>query len=332
MEIESRLYQSKDGRVKCQTCAHYCEIRDGRKGICRVRENRDGTLFVLNYGVVSSIHPDPIEKKPLHNFKPGTYVLSLGGVSCNFRCEHCQNYSISFANLDFPTKYISPETVVEMVGRYNCEGIALTYNEPSIWHEYAEDCFSLAIEKGMYTVYVTNGYMSKEAIKVMSDILNAANVDVKAFQENFYRKVCGGSLEKVLENIKLMEKKGIFLELTYLVIPSKNDNSDEIREFTRWVADLNKRIPVHFSRFHPDYKVMDIPPTPIETLEMAYEIAKEEGVEYVYLGNVFGHKYENTYCPNCGEMVIERRGFEVVANLFKTEKCPFCGYKNNIIL
>ena len=332
MIVESRLYEKINGKIQCKTCAHYCKLKSGGRGICRVRKNTDGKLMVENYALVSSIYPDPIEKKPLYHFKPGTRVLSLGGVSCNFRCDHCQNYSISFADTDFHgIREIPPETAVNMIGEYGCSGIAFTYNEPSIWHEYAEDCMKPAKKSGYYTVYVTNGYLSEESINTISSILDASNVDVKAFNEKFYREICGGKLEKVLEAVEIMHRKGIFLELTYLVIPGKNDSPEEIREFARWVAGIDPSIPVHFSRFHPDYKLMDVPPTPIQTLEQAHDIAKEEGIDYVYLGNVYGHRYEKTYCRNCGEMVIERRGFDVVANLLKGDRCPFCGEKNNVV-
>ena len=332
MIIESRLYDTSDGIVNCRTCAHYCRLKSGAKGICRVRRNIDGKLMVENYALVSSVYPDPIEKKPLYHFKPGTTVLSLGSVSCNFRCDHCQNYSISFATTDYyGIKEVSPHEAVDMIREYGCSGIAFTYNEPSIWHEYAEDCMKISKERGFYTVYVTNGYLSDEAINSISSILDAANVDVKAFTEKFYREICGGKLENVLNCVEKMYKKGIFLELTYLIIPGKNDNPEEIREFARWVVNIDPSIPVHFSRFHPDYRLMDIPPTPVSTLELAHDIAKEEGVDYVYLGNVYGHRYEKTYCRNCGEMVIERRGFDVIANLLKGDKCPFCGERNNVI-
>ncbi len=335
MIVESYLYEGLNGVVRCKTCMHYCVIKPDKWGICKMRRNENGVLKVYNYGMVSSIALDPIEKKPLHNFKPGSSVLSFGSVGCNFRCKHCQNYSISRADLSYPyLRELKPKDVLKLAKDYKADGIAWTYNEPSIWHEFALDSSRLVKEEGFYVVYVTNGYMSYEAIDQFEGILDAANVDVKAFTEDFYRKIvgAGAKLEKVLECVKYLHKKGVFVELTYLVIPDENDSEDEIRSFAEWVVDLDKRIPVHFSRFHPDYQMLDKPSTPIKTLEKAVEIAKDVGVEYVYIGNVWGHKYEDTYCPNCGELLIDRDGFYIVAMNLDGDRCPACGYKQNIIL
>lgn len=335
MIVESYLYERLNGEVRCNTCWHRCKLKEGKTGICRVRKNEDGVLKVMNYGMVSSVALDPIEKKPLNNFKPGSKVLSFGGVSCNFRCQHCQNFEIAFSDLSYPyLREIDPDEVLRMCINRKADGVAWTYNEPAIWHEFALDSSKLVKDSGYYVVYVTNGYMTPEAIDQFN-VLDAANVDVKAFNEEFYRKICKAKLEHVLESVEYMHKKGIFVELTYLIIPGENDSSQEIRDFARWVADLDARIPVHFSRFHPDYKMLDKPPTPVEKIEEAVEIAKKEGIEYVYAGNVWGHKYENTYCPNCGEILIEREGFYVYnINLVKDNppKCPSCGYDQNIVL
>jgi pyruvate formate lyase activating enzyme len=334
MIVESYLYEKLNSVVRCKTCNHYCKLKSGKWGICRARKNENGILKVYNYGVVSSIALDPIEKKPLHNFKPGTNVLSFGGVSCNFRCLHCQNYEIAFADLTYPyLRELSPEDVLEMVEKRGADGIAWTYNEPSIWHEFALEASKLVKEKerGYYVVYVTNGYLSREAIDQF-DALDAANVDIKAFNERFYKKICKAKLERVLKSVEYMYKKGIFLELTYLVIPGENDSSEEIEEFARWVMSIDKRIPVHFSRFHPDFQMLDKPSTPVITLEKAVKIARDIGIEYVYIGNVWGHEFEHTYCPNCEHRLISREGFYIVKMDLNEQRCPQCGYKQNVIL
>ncbi len=333
MIVESYLYERKDDAVICKTCMHRCLIKKDKWGICKMRKNENGVLKVYNYGMVSSVALDPIEKKPLHNFKPGSSVLSFGSVSCNFRCKHCQNYTISTADLNYPyLREFKPEDILRLVKEYNADGVAWTYNEPSIWHEFALDSSKLVKKDGYYVVYVTNGYMSFEAIDQFRGILDAANVDVKAFKEDFYRRICKARLENVLECVKYLYKSGVFLELTYLIIPGENDDMEEIRSFAEWVYDLDKSIPVHFSRFHPDYQMLDKPPTPIKTIEKAVEVARDVGIEYVYVGNVWGHRYEDTYCPNCNSLLIDREGFYIVRMNLDGRRCPECGYKQNIIL
>jgi len=333
MAVESYLYEKLNGDVRCKTCNHQCTLKPEKWGICRVRKNENGKLMVYNYGKVSSIALDPIEKKPFHNFKPDTNVLSFGTVSCNFRCLHCQNYSIAFADLTYPyLRELTPEDVADMVEEKKANGVGWTYNEPGIWHEFALDASREVKKRGdYYVVYVTNGYVSKDAIDQL-DVLDAANVDVKGFTERFYKKVCKARLERVIETVEYLHRRGIFIEITYLIIPEENDSENEIRQFAEWVYGMDKRIPVHFSRFHPDFQMMDKPPTPISTLEMAVRIAKEVGLEYVYIGNVWGHEYEDTYCPKCGAKLIDREGFYVVKNVLDGERCPECGYKQNIVL
>lgn len=333
MIVESYLYEKLNGEVECNTCWHRCKLKNGKWGICRVRRNDEGMLRVYNYGIVSSIALDPIEKKPLNNFKPGTKVLSFGSVSCNFRCLHCQNYEIAFADLDYMyLREIEPDSVLRMCKDRKADGIAWTYNEPAIWHEFALDSSKLVKKDGLFVVYVTNGYMTPEAVDQFEGVLDAANVDIKAFNQRFYTKICKAKLDRVLESVEYMYKKGVFLELTYLIIPGENDSEEEIREFSNWVVSLNKQIPVHFSRFHPDYQMTDKPMTPVKKIEEAIKIAKDSGVEYVYAGNVWGHKYENTFCPNCGELLIQREGFYVLNINLQDGKCPSCGYKQNIVL
>lgn len=331
---EARLYEKLgDKKVNCKLCAHNCKISDGKRGICGVRQNIDGVLNTLIYGSVASQTPDPIEKKPLFHFHPGSSAYSLGTISCNFSCDHCLNSSISFAKVgEVPTSEVPPKTVIETARRLKCQGIAWTYNEPTIWHEYTYDVSVLAKEAGLYTVYVTNGYMSEFALEEISPYLDAANVDVKAFREEFYKKICGATLEPVLRTCELIKKKKIHLELTYLIIPTQNDDPTEIRDFCDWVSSIGKETPVHFSAFHPMYgKSANLDPTPIETLETAHKIAKETGIEYVYLGNVYANRHESTYCPDCDEILIERRGYHIIPRIRSYEKCPGCGKKLNII-
>lgn len=338
---EAMLYERlEDSKVRCRVCAHECEVAEGRFGVCRTRRNVGGRLFTLIYGRVSSEHADPIEKKPLYHFYPGSYVYSLGTISCNFKCLHCQNFTISKLTAEDVearryTFELSPAEAVRRAVATGCRGIAWTYNEPTIWFEYTYDCAQAAKREGLYTVYVTNGYMSEEALEKISPFLDAANVDVKAFSNDFYRKICGARLEPVLETCERMHKKGIHIELTYLVIPRHNDDDEQFSDFAAWVVSLDASIPVHFSRFYPCYKLLDVPPTGVVTLERAHDIAKRKGVEFVYLGNVPGHDYENTYCPDCGTLLVERYGYNTRVK-FDIEggkaKCPECGREIKMVL
>ncbi|MEM0022548.1 MAG: AmmeMemoRadiSam system radical SAM enzyme [Archaeoglobaceae archaeon] len=335
MVVESYLYEKLNGEVRCKTCWHNCKLKNNGWGICKVRKNENGKLVVYNYGLASSIALDPIEKKPLHNYKPRSKVLSFGSVSCNFKCDHCQNFEISFSDLSYPyLRKLSPEDVLRLCRERKADGVAWTYNEPAIWHEFALDSSKLVKSHGFFVVYVTNGYMTPEAVDQFDQFkaLDAANVDVKAFTQRFYSKICKAKLENVLRTVEHMHKKGVFVEITYLIIPEENDSREEIAEFARWVVSVDKSIPVHFSRFHPDFKMLDKPMTPVKKIEEAIEIAKNEGVEYVYAGNVWGHKYENTYCPNCGKLLIEREGFYVRRIDLNDTRCPECGYRQRIIL
>ena len=329
---EAMLYEKEDAKVRCNICAHHCRITENGYGVCRTRQNIDGKLFTLIYSSVSSSHVDPIEKKPLYHFFPGTLVFSLGTISCNFRCKHCQNWSISTAKVgEVYTTEMPPEEAIRQTKKSGCDGIAWTYNEPTIWFEYTYDSAKLAKREELYTIYVTNGYISEDALNEIAPFLDAANVDVKAFSDSFYKKISGAKLEPVLETCERMQEKKIHLELTYLIIPGYNDSEEEIKKFSEWVVDLNASAPVHFSAFYPAHLMLDVPPTSIETLEMAHGIAKEAGLAYVYLGNVPGHEYENTFCPDCGELLIERTGYHVRKRISKPE-CPECGRSINIRL
>ena len=316
-----------DQKVQCQLCPHQCKINNDKLGICGVRKNEQGKLYTLIYGSCSSLAADPIEKKPLYHFNPGTKAFSLGTVGCNLKCLHCQNYSISTANPEFPyLKDIMPEQVVELAREADCQGIAWTYNEPAIWYEFSLDASKLAKKAGLYTVYVSNGYIKEGPLKEISHYLDAINVDIKAFQDEFYKRVCKARLEPVLSTCERAKELGIHVEVTYLVIPGMNDSLDEVKNFCKWALEkLGPETPVHFSRFHPDYKMTNVSATPIETLLKIYNLAKETGLLYVYLGNVAPGSYENTYCPKCGNLCIEREGYSTRLTGLKDGTCAKCG-------
>lgn len=320
--------------IKCVLCPRECVIAPGDLGYCKGRKNRDGKLYTINYGRTTSANPDPIEKKPLYHFYPGSRAFSMSTAGCNFECRHCQNWTISQSSVDeIDTAEITPEEAVERAKRSNCQGIAYTYGEPVIWFEYALDTAGLAQEEGLYNVFVTNGYMNLDAWGELEPYLDGMNVDLKAFSDEFYRDVCGvPSVEPVLETCEWAVDNGVHLELTNLLIPEENDDPEQIREMCRWIVnELSPKVPIHFSRFHPMYRMMDKPSTPIATLERALEIAEEEGLEHVYVGNVPGHKADNTYCPDCGELLIARSGFSISEYNLEGNHCPNCDAEINIV-
>lgn len=324
---EAMFWRRQDNKIECMLCPHRCKISEGKRGICSVRESKNGKLNTLIYGLATSVTPDPIEKKPLYHFYPGTYVLSFGTVGCNFKCLHCQNYGISQAKIEaMRFQKLKVEEVVSIAKRYKCDGVAWTYNEPTIWYEFTYDASVVAKKEGLYTCYVTNGFIEKEPLQKISPYLDAMNIDVKSFSDDFYKRICKAKLQPVLDTCVLAKELDIFIELTYLIIPGQNDGEAEIKEYCKWVVDsLGEDTPIHFSRFHPDYKMLDSVATPMSTLYRAYEIAKETGLRYVYLGNVPHGDYENTYCPECGEVLIERMGFSTRSHYAKDGKCPKCG-------
>lgn len=334
MKKEANFWEKiKDKKVKCSLCSHNCVISDGKLGICGARKNENGVLFSLIYGSSSSIAADPIEKKPLYHFYPGTKAFSMGSVGCNFKCDHCQNYSISTAKPPYPyMKEITPEQVVILAEKYSCQGVSYTYNEPTIWHEFCYDSAKLVKKAGLYTCYVSNGYINEDPLREISSVLDAMNVDVKAFSEDFYKKICKARLEPVKRTCILAKELNIHLELTYLVIPGLNDSLNEIRDFCQWVVEeLGKNVPVHFSRFHPDYKMTNVSKTPTKTLVKIYEVAKETGIMYPYLGNVFDEEYEKTICPKCGNVCIERKVFSIDTRGLNKNKCAKCGKEISLV-
>jgi pyruvate formate lyase activating enzyme len=335
MKREASFWKkNQDKKIQCNLCSHNCKINDGKVGICNVRKNENGKLFSLIYNTYSSIAADPIEKKPFYHFYPGTKALSMGTVGCNFKCDHCQNYSISTADSkSLHMQEFTPEKVVELIKQYSCQGVSYTYNEPTIWHEFCYDSAQLVKEAGFYTCYVTNGYINEEPLRELSPLLDAMNIDVKSFEEDFYQKICKARLEPVLNTCILAKELGIHIELTYLVIPTINDSLENIGEFCKWIINkLGETTPVHFSRFHPDHNMTDLPRTPMETLLSIYDMAKKIGILYPFLGNVSSGEHDNTYCPKCGNVCIIRNGFSIVFNGLKDKKCIKCGYNLPIVI
>ena len=277
---------------------------------------------------------DPIEKKPLFHFHPGKEVLSFGSVGCNLGCLHCQNFSISQAKIaDVHLRDLRPEDVPELCRKSTCEGVAWTYNEPTMWHEFVYDASKLCKEKGLFSVFVTNGFINEEPLKKLAEVIDAANIDVKGFRDEFYRKICKARLQPVLNSVELAFDLGVHVELTYLIITGRNDSKEEINDFCRWVAGIDARIPVHFSRFHPDYLMSDIPSTPIKTMEMARNEAVDAGLDFVYLGNMASTDGENTKCPKCGSLAVRRLGFYTEKMAVTIDgNCSKCGEPLNMII
>jgi len=335
MQKLAKFWEEASGNdVKCVLCPRECRISPGSVGYCRGRKNVDGKLYSMVYGEATSANPDPIEKKPLYHFYPGTRVYSMSTAGCNFECKHCQNWSLSQSSVeDVDTEFIGPEDAVERAKDAGCRGIAYTYGEPVVWFEYALDTAELAHEEDLYNVFVTNGYMNLDAWDEIEPYLDAMNVDVKSYDDEFYRDICGGvSVGPVLETCEWAVDEGVHLEITNLIIPGENDEPEQIRNLCRWIAeDLDPRVPIHFSRFTPMYKMRNKSPTPVRTLERALEIAEEEGLEHIYVGNVPGHEADNTYCHECGRLLIARRGFSVTDYDLKDRRCPECGAEINIV-
>ncbi len=333
---EAMLYESADTVVNCRLCNHHCIIRDGARGICGVRVNLGGKLYTLAYGRLIARHVDPIEKKPLFHFQPGTMSYSIATVGCNFRCGFCQNWQISQASKGgtgmLPGEKESPEEIVANAKAKRCASIAYTYTEPTIFFEYAYDTALLAKEAGLTNVFVTNGYETPETVEKMQGVIDAANVDLKSFSEEFYIKTCKARLKPVLETIRNMYERGIFIEVTTLVISGKNDSDEELKQIAEFLAGVSPEIPWHVSAFHPDYEMLDGRVTPVERLLRAMDIGKAAGVKYVYAGNVPGPGLEDTKCPGCDKTVIERRGYFVGQRHLDGNRCAYCGEMLNLIL
>ncbi|NPV08906.1 MAG: AmmeMemoRadiSam system radical SAM enzyme [Anaerolineae bacterium] len=333
---EAMLYEKlPEAVVRCFLCEHRCVIRPGRRGICAVRENQDGTLYTLVYGMVISQAVDPIEKKPLFHFLPGSTSYSIATPGCNFRCRFCQNAQISqLPRLsDFwGQETATPSEIVSAARRHGCRSISYTYTEPTIFLEFAYDVMVRAKAAGLRNVWVTNGYMTPECLDIIAPpdqsdpLLDAANVDLKAWSDTFYRQYAGARLDPVLQSLRLMKQRGVWVEVTTLIIPGLNDNEEELKELAGFIKeDLGADTPWHVSRFHPSFELLDRPPTPVQTLQLARRIGLEAGLHYVYLGNVPGTGGEDTSCFGCGCALLQRRGFQVLADRIAQGACPQCG-------
>ena len=326
---EALFYERKeDGQVRCGLCRFRCLIADGARGICAVRENRGGTLYSLVYGKLCAEHVDPIEKKPLFHVMPGSKTYSIATVGCNFHCRHCQNYTISQVERDAPIRDVerSPQEIVQRASNYDCLSISYTYTEPTIFFEFAYDTARLAKESGLRNIFVTNGYISQEALAMVAPYLDAANIDLKGFSESFYRDVVRASLSEVLDSIIEYRMQGIWIELTTLIIPGLNDSDAELQCIAEFiVTNLGVDTPWHVTQFYPTYEMTDRPRTPVDTLRKAREIGRAAGLRYVYEGNVPGEGGENTWCPSCSTLLIERYGFSIGTNRLRNGACPDCG-------
>lgn len=324
-----------NGALQCTACARFCVLKNNEIGQCGIRENANGELFLLVFNRPMSFQIDPIEKKPLFHFKPGSHCLGISTFGCNFFCQHCQNFDLSQTRLLEMIKKVperTPEQVIESAIKANCDGIAYTYNEPTIFVEFALETMKLAKENGLYNVWVSNGYMTKQVIEAISPFLDAINIDLKG-NTRFYKELCGNANEKfVKESIKGFFENKVRLEITNLVIPTFNDSKEELEKICDFILSISREIPLHFTAFHPDYKLTRIPPTPREKLFEAKRIAEQKGLEYVYAGNIFGEE-ENTNCPNCKSLLIKRIGYHSqVIGLNEKAECNNCGKKINLIL
>ncbi len=326
---EAMLYEREDeSKVHCFLCNHHCRIKDGKYGFCGVRQNLEGTLFTHSYGQLVTANADPIEKKPLYHFYPGTKAFSIATMGCNFHCDFCQNWQISQTSHRDGTaggrQEASPGDIVRAALDQGCRSVAYTYTEPTIFFEYAYDTARLAREQGLANVFVTNGYMTAEALKTARPYLDACNVDLKSFREDFYKERCRSKLQPVLDSIRTMRELGMWVEVTTLVIPGQNDGEDELADIAGFIARTDPDIPWHISRFHPDYQLDDAYPTPVATLERARSLGFEAGLRYLYVGNV-PDASADTLCPACGEAVVKRRAFSVSGSTLRDGRCPQCG-------
>ncbi len=316
----------KEGKLKCLLCSYYCQLKPNQIGICGVNKNIENKIECLVYGHISAFNIDPIEKKPLYHFLPSSKSLSLGTVGCNFHCSFCQNYGISQEKNIDTTNYISAKDVATIAYQRGCESISYTYNEPTIFYPFAKDIALEAKKFGIKSVFVSNGFESSEVIEDMVGVIDAINVDLKSFNESYYKKSLGGNLKQILENLIKLKKNGIWLEITTLIVPTKNDSKEELMQIIKFIKEnLGVDTPWHISAFHPDYKELDLPRTSFDTLKMAYDMAKDEGLQYVYIGNVV---FDNsTFCPTCKSKLINRDNFLVNYNKIKNGCCPNCGTK-----
>jgi len=327
---EALFYDKLDNKiVQCHICPRNCVISPRKRGFCGVRENRGGTLYALSYGKLVAVHIDPIEKKPLFHFLPSTTAFSIATAGCNLRCKFCQNWEISQAKPEeVEYSYIEPQDLVQKIKESGSPAIAFTYTEPTVFYEYMLETAKLAKAQGLRTIMHSAGFINEAPLRQLSKYLDAANIDLKGFTEEYYRKMCEGGLDSVLGTLKILRQEGVHLEITSLVLSGFNDDDETLIKMCLWIKEnLGEDTVLHFSRFFPMYKLTHLNPTPVATLERARQIALDCGLKYVYIGNVAGHPAENTYCPKCKKIVIERKGYFVVQNNIVNGKCKFCGEK-----
>ncbi len=325
--IEARFYKKlPDREIECELCPRFCKLGDKERGYCGVRENQDGVYYSLVYGKACAAHVDPIEKKPFFHYLPSSLALSIASAGCNVNCKFCQNWEISqvrpeqIRHFDLP-----PSQVVKSAQENNCPVIAYTYSEPVVFYEYMYDTSVTARKNGIKNVVITGGHINPEPLKELLDVVDGIKVDLKSFDQDFYAQYVRGDLKPVLDAISLISQSEIWMEIVYLVIPSLNDSSQGFEQLCRWIQEeLGPDVPLHFSRFQPQYLMKNLPPTPVSTLEKAYNIAKTQGLNYVYIGNVPGHKAENTVCPKCDNLLVERRGYVIQKNRIQKGRCSFC--------
>ncbi|MBO8131118.1 MAG: AmmeMemoRadiSam system radical SAM enzyme [Candidatus Marinimicrobia bacterium] len=325
---EARYYKKiEENIVQCQLCPRECFVSDGNRGYCDVRENQNGTYYTLVYGRLVAIHIDPIEKKPLFHFLPGTNALSVATAGCNVDCKFCQNWNIAQAlPEEVPSKFVPPDQLVSLAVKYKSPTMAFTYTEPVVFTEYVYDCASFGKNHNVRSVMISNGYINKKPMQDLCGVLDAVKIDLKSFNDNFYKKIVRGTLKPVLDTLVTLKESNKWFEMVYLVIPTLNDKKEEIANMSKWIlSNLGPDVPIHFTRFHPEYLLTNLPPTPVKTLEIAYNTAKDAGLNFVYIGNVPGHQAENTYCPNCNKLLIQRLGFSIKENNIVDGKCKFCG-------
>ncbi len=331
MKNEARLAEywelREDKRIECKLCPRYCKVKENQKGLCRIRKNIDNKLYATGYGKISAMNIDPMEKKPLYHYYPGSYILSIGVAGCNLTCKFCQNWSLSQEEEN--GQYFSPQELIQTVKNYGGPGICFTYSEPLIWFEYIKDVAKIAKPLGYKIVLVTNGYINEEPLKEICDYIDSANIDLKFFNDNTYNRISGGKLDAVKNTISIMYKKGVHIEVTHLVVTDVNDKEDEFHGLVEWIENISPFIPLHISRYFPQYKFKN-PPTSLKTLENFLEIARKK-LYYVYVGNVYANNGSNTYCPNCNNILISRNGYNVKIHFNKDEKiCPVCKRKVDI--
>lgn len=326
-KVEARYYKKHpDREIECELCPRFCLLGDKERGYCGVRENQGGTYYTLVYGKLCSINDDPIEKKPLFHYLPGSRALSVATAGCNVNCKSCQNWEISQVRPEQVRNYdVPPEDLVEIALKYNCPVIAYTYTEPIVFYEYMYDTSAEGRKKGIRNVVITGGYINPEPLVELTKVVDAIKVDLKSFSQDFYTDYVRGKLEPVLEAIKIIAQKNVWLEIVYLVIPTLNDSTKELRGVCQWIMkEIGPDIPIHFSQFHPMYLLKNLPPTPVSTLEKAHKIAIEEGLHYVYVGNVPGHRTESTCCPKCQNIVVQRRGYQIQKVDLIAGRCKNC--------